>query len=154
MYEQIFVLLFLILGNKTFVESRCAKVSTHEDIITVEMCVQRKPMHNQNFTHGSHGKNEHFWPFGGPGCRGFNIQTGPFLVHFYALITGIIGNMHTECTLLFTDMQRHICQSMVVKDQEHVTVVVWLMYMISICDNIWPLGGAGWGGGGPNVGIQ
>ena len=48
MYEQIFVLFFLILGNKTFVESRCAKVSTHEDIITVEMCVQRKPMNNQN----------------------------------------------------------------------------------------------------------
>ena len=36
MYEQIFVLLFLILSNKTFVELRCAKVSTHEDIITVE----------------------------------------------------------------------------------------------------------------------
>ena len=39
-YEQIFVLC-LILGYKTFVQSRCAKVSTHEDIITVEMYVQQ-----------------------------------------------------------------------------------------------------------------
>ena len=66
-YEQIFVI-FLILGKKTFVQSRCAKVSTHEDIITVEMYVQQgKTMNNHNFTHGQHRKNEHFWPFGGPG---------------------------------------------------------------------------------------
>ena len=63
-YKQIFVL-SLILGNKTFVQSRCAKVSTHEDIIAVEMYVQQgKAMNNHNFTDGPHRKMNTFGHLG------------------------------------------------------------------------------------------
>ena len=58
------------------------------------------------------------------------------------VFTGIIGNIHIDST---SDTQCHICQSMVVKDQEHVTVVDWLMDMICIPENMCPRGGAGWG---------